>query len=314
MSIFTKIRQVAVVTRNTKQSVEKFADLLGTGIWQYFNFSPKNCKDMELYGKSAEYSMALAVCDIGNVQFEFCQPLDDRSLYAKFLREHGEGPQHIAYALDREYEEAIEYFKSKGMTVSSTGNWHGCCKFNYLTGAENFKHTPEFHKQDLVEVAKYLPDGEYPEKGLDFRGKPVLSAITRVGLVVRDLEATVGFYEKEFQMGPWERLEYNGKSVKNMKGYGQPADCRYLAASAVVGETAIKIIQPLDEKSIFAEFLKHYGEGFHHITYKADDFEWSRARFRDFGVKESHSGNVNGNDFVYFNSLHEFQHIIEIQP
>ena len=233
VSIFTKIRQVAVVTRNTRRSVEKFADLLGTGVWQYYNFGPKNCMDMELHGKSAEYSMALAVCDIGNVQFEFCQPLDDRSLYAKFLKERGEGPQHIAYALDREYEEAIEYFKSKGMTVNSTGNWHGCCKFNYLTGVENFKHTPEFHKQDLVEVAKYLPDGEYPEKGLDFRGKPVLEAITKVGLVVHDLEETVGFYENEFQIGPWERLEYNNQSVENMKEYGRPAEGSHLFAQGV---------------------------------------------------------------------------------
>jgi len=313
-SIFTKIRQVAIVTRNTRESVKRFADLLGVGPWSFYDFNPTNCKDMTISSKRVDYAMALAICDIGKIQFEFCQPLDNKSLYAKFLSSQGEGLQHIAYALDREYDDAVKYFKVKGITINQSGDWHGCCNFNYLDSFKQLKHTAEFHRQDLDEVAKYQPNGVYPAGDLDLRSKPILTDLIQVGLVVKNLDATIKTYTDEFNVGPWKIREYNNKNVKDMKIYGEPVDCSYRVATTKIGETEMELIQPNDKKSIFAEFsrLSFMGEGFHHLTYKVDNFEKTKARFRDIGVSIAQSGIIEGQEFIYYNSLNEFKHIIKI--
>lgn len=313
-SIFTKIRQVAIVTRNTRESVKNFADLLGIGPWSFYDFNPNSCKDMTIDGERVDYAMALAVCDIGNIQFEFCEPLDNKSLYAKFLIKQGEGLQHIAYVLDREYDEAVEYFKAKGITINQSGYWHGCCNYNYLDSFKQFKHTVEFHRQDLDEIAKYQPNGVYPPENLDLRSKPILTDLVRVGLVVKDLDATTKTYTDEFGIGPWSISEFNKDTVKDMKVYGETVNCSFKVATVKIGDTEMELIQPNDEKSIFAEFsrLSFMGEGFHHLAYKVDDFEKAKARFRDIGVTIAQSGNKDGQEFIYYNSLNEFKHIIEI--
>lgn len=312
-SIFTKIRQVAVVTRDTRESVKKFADLLGVGPWDFYDFNPSRCKDMMIDGERVDYAMALAVCDIGTVQFEFCEPLEEKSLYARHLRNFGGGPQHIAYALDREYDEAVKYFASKGMHINQTGNWHGICKFNYLSNAKKLKHTVEFHLQDLDELVKYNSDRIYPEKGLDLRIEPILTGITKVGLVVKDLDDTINAYETEFGVGPWDIMEYNDSSTEDMMVYGLQVNCSYKKAVVMIGDTTIELIQPLDEKSIFAERLRLFGEGFHHITYKTENWEMAKAKFRELGIAIAQSGAYKGEEFVYYNSMRDFSHIIEIQ-
>lgn len=313
-SIFTKIRQVAVVTRNTRESVKRFADLLGVGPWEFYDFNPTCCKDMTIGGKRVDYAMALAICDIGNVQFEFCEPLDNRSLYAKYLISHGGGLQHIAYALDREFDEAVEYFKTKGITINQSGDWHGCCNFNYLDSFKQLKHTTEFHRQDLDEIAKYKNYGVYPSSDLDFSGEPVLTGIIRVGIVVKDLDATLKTYKDEFNVGPWKIVDYNKDSVKGMKVFGESSNCSYKVATTKIGETEFELIQPVDNNSIFAEYsrLSPGGEGFHNLTYKVSDFEKAKARFRDIGVPIAQSGSIDGEEFIYYNSKNMFQHIIKI--
>ena len=312
-SIFKKIRQVAITNRNTRESVEKFADLLGVGPWSYYDFNPTNCKDMTVDGERVDYAMALAVCDIGEIQFEFCQPLDEKSLYARFLSDRGEGLQHIAYELDRGYEEAVEYFESKGMPINQSGYWHGCCNFNYLDSFDKLKHTAEFHRQDLDEVAKYKPNGVYPTENFNLKGEPILTDLVQVGLVVKDLDATVKTYADEFGVEPWNISEYNDKTTKDMKVYGESVNCSFMVATVKIGDTEMELIQPKDEKSIFAEFLRLYGEGFHHVTYKVGNYEKAKARFRDIGISIAQSGSKDGQEFIYYNSLNEFKHIMKIK-
>ena len=170
--VLKNIYQVAIVCRDTAAMVKKFADLLGIGPWQLVNFGPHCCKDMTLNGQRADYAMALAGWDTGAFEFEFCQPLDEKSLYAKQLQEYGEGLQHVAYAMDMDFDGAVDFFRKKGISVVQSGNWHGCCGYYYMDTQKLMKHTLEIHNQDLVEKAKYGPEGRYPELGMAFKVPP----------------------------------------------------------------------------------------------------------------------------------------------
>ena len=259
--------------------------------------------------------MALAVCDIGTIQFEFCEPLDDRSLYARHLIAQGEGLQHIAYELDRGFEEAVLYFEAKGISINQSGNWHGCCNFNYLDSFKQLKHAAEFHNQDLDEIAKYSNYGEYPARSLNLSGEPLLTDIVGVGIVVNDLEANA----PDLRRGIWcwsvgsDRIQQ--AYLTHMKVHGEAYEYSYRVATAEIGDTEMELIQPVDDNSIFAEYsrLNGMGEGFHSVEYKVSDYEKLKATLRDTGVPIAQIGRRDGEEIVYFNSRNAFQHVIKVR-
>jgi len=86
-----------VVVRDLDRSVRRYADGYGIGPWKMWRFDESH-KDMVVRDKPARFSLRIALCDIGTVNWELIQPLDDRTIYAEFLRQHGEGVQHVCYA------------------------------------------------------------------------------------------------------------------------------------------------------------------------------------------------------------------------
>jgi hypothetical protein len=52
---------------------------------------PRNVQDLRAYSQPVERSWRLAVAMVGQVQWELIEPLDDESVYARFLAEKGEG-------------------------------------------------------------------------------------------------------------------------------------------------------------------------------------------------------------------------------
>ena len=97
--IFTNVLQVAVIVRDLNAAVRRYADEYGIGPWRIYS-SHDRITEMTLRGQPAALAFRWAVCDIGTVNWELIEPLDDRSIFAEFLRDHGEGVQHIAFATD----------------------------------------------------------------------------------------------------------------------------------------------------------------------------------------------------------------------
>ena len=50
---------------------------------------------------------------VGHMQWELIQPLDDKSIFARFLAEKGEGVQHIAVAVTN-FDETLEAEAKRG--------------------------------------------------------------------------------------------------------------------------------------------------------------------------------------------------------
>jgi methylmalonyl-CoA/ethylmalonyl-CoA epimerase len=61
---------------------------------------------------------------IGRVQWELIEPLDDESVYARFLAEKGEGVHHIALA-PSSFDEAVAAQAEKGEELVLSGTFSG---------------------------------------------------------------------------------------------------------------------------------------------------------------------------------------------
>ena len=147
--VFNKVLQIAVVVKDLDASMKRYADQFGIGPWVVFTFNPDTVKDMIIRDEKVDYAMKLALADIGGVQWELIEPLDDKSIYAEFLTKHGEGLHHVAFGVEN-YDEAMTFFREGGMGVLQGGTWHGFT-YTYLdtqdklaTIAEIYNPPPDF--------------------------------------------------------------------------------------------------------------------------------------------------------------------------
>jgi hypothetical protein len=132
-SLFTNILQVGIVVKDLDEAVKRYWHQYGIGPWAIYDFNPKTVKEMILHGKPAEYSMHLAMTFVGNVEIELMEPKDDKSIYAEFLKEHGEGLHHLAVDTQG-YRQTVDFFEKKGWGYcrAAYGKHHGIAILTHL--------------------------------------------------------------------------------------------------------------------------------------------------------------------------------------
>ncbi|MBI5095206.1 MAG: SRPBCC domain-containing protein [Candidatus Hydrogenedentes bacterium] len=103
--------------------------------------------------------------------------------------------------------------------------------------------------------------------------KPVFTETMQIGIVVRDLDAAVRSYTDDYGIGPWEFYQFKPEDAKVWLEHGQPAKPSTRIAMAMVGKVQWELIEPLDDRSIFAQFLAATGGGVHHIAVASTNFD-----------------------------------------
>jgi methylmalonyl-CoA/ethylmalonyl-CoA epimerase len=141
--------------------------------------------------------------------------------------------------------------------------------------------------------------------------EPVFNETMQLGIVVRDLEATVRRYEDDYGIGPWRFDRIDLGAANDYHEYGEPVERSNRIAITMVGRVMWELIEPLDEDGIYARFLAEKGEGVHHVAVATPDFEetFAQAERKD-GVMISckHSGI----DIAYLDTLRDLGVILEV--
>lgn len=119
--IFTKTMQIGIVVRDLDATMRKYVDEYGIGPWKIYEF---NAKDLREYGQPVKRSWRLAVAMVGQLQWELIEPLDDESIYARFLAEKGGGAHHVAVAA-QSFDEMLATEAKRGIDVVLSGEFEG---------------------------------------------------------------------------------------------------------------------------------------------------------------------------------------------
>ena len=138
--------------------------------------------------------------------------------------------------------------------------------------------------------------------------EPLFTETKQIAIVVRDLEATMRTYVEEYGIGPWSIYEFNPDTVSEMV----PRDCAFRLALTMVGSVQWELIQPLDEKSIYAEHLAKHGEGLHHVAVGGTGYDETLAEARAKGRRVLQGGHYNGVTFAYLSTDEDLGVITEI--
>jgi hypothetical protein len=142
--------------------------------------------------------------------------------------------------------------------------------------------------------------------------EPMFTETLQIALVVRDLDATMRAYVHEYGIGPWEIYEFNPGTVAGMTRDGEPAECSYKLAVTMVGSVQWELIQPLDDRSMYAEFLNTKGEGLHHVAVGVRDYRETLDTLTAKGRRVLQGGLYKGASFSYLSTDEDLGVITEI--
>ncbi len=98
----------------------------------------------------------------------------------------------------------------------------------------------------------------------------MIKKIAHVGIATESIGVTADFYRLlGLEMDTMEVVEDQNVQVAMMK----------------VGDSAVELIEPLDESSPVARFINKRGEGIHHITFEVDDIQGMLEKLKQANIK-----------------------------
>ena len=100
-------------------------------------------------------------------------------------------------------------------------------------------------------------------------GNIQLTNLSHVGIVVKDAEATTKWLSTIWNIGTPEITDYEPK--KEELFVGEPFKVRIV--NIKFGAFPIELLQPLDNKSIWSQFITEKGEGIHHVALGVSNYE-----------------------------------------
>jgi methylmalonyl-CoA/ethylmalonyl-CoA epimerase len=103
-----------------------------------------------------------------------------------------------------------------------------------------------------------------------------LTRIDHVGLAVRDLDASVEFYEATFGLTVAARETNEAQGVREAMLYVADSDG---------GSSYVQLLEPLGPDSPVGKFLETRGEGVHHVGYGVVDVAAALEQLRADGVR-----------------------------
>ena len=280
MSIYGHVVQVGWVVKDLDRTVGYWEKL---GLRNIQRPGVREFPDVTYRGKKTPLSLQMAFGDIGGVQIEWIQPVHGSSVYNEFLKKHGDGVHHLAYALKdaQQLEAQIQYFKSQGVGVVQRGSWEGRKGqglFAYLdTAPQGGGLTIE-----LMYNPDAPPSGAAPASANEYP----FNKLVQYALVVRDVKKVGAFYQ---------RLGFGGMPVDHNISVdrvyrGQPGKFEMYLGWGRFGDVVFEWIQSIAGPSVYDEYLKAHGEGLHHLAFDVTDMDEAIKLLESRGAPVSQSG------------------------
>lgn len=142
--------------------------------------------------------------------------------------------------------------------------------------------------------------------------EPVFTETMQIGLVVRDLDATLRRYAEDFGIGPWTIFEVTPEIAPDLRHDGQPIKAATRSAVAMIGKVMWELTEPLNDEGPFARFLAEKGEGVHHIAVVTPNYHEVVAEHTKGGKTLPLSGSLTGIEVSYLPTDRDLGVIMEI--
>ena len=305
---FKGINQVCLVVKNTEEVVRNYWDILGIGPWEIYSWEAPLVYDYKYRGKPSWAKTKMALTQVGGVQLELMEHLDGFSIYQDFLREHGEGLNHMNFLVD-DVDATAEILAKEGFPSVQSGRWEPREK----NGAYNYVDIkplraiwePVYGRSIAAEPTRYPDTAEVSP------AKVKVKAIAQVGIVVKNLEEVIKNYWNILGIEPWDILELVPPALHHQTYHGKPSDFKIRVAFAPTGQVQLGLLQPVSGDNIYSDFIAKHGEGLHHLRFIVDDINETTKIMNNEGFSTLMSGRVSDGGFAYYDTGHALKCIWE---
>ncbi len=136
--------------------------------------------------------------------------------------------------------------------------------------------------------------------------------VCQIGLVVKDIEASVEAYSRVFGL-PKPNVIITDEPEKARAVYrGATTNAQAKLAFFNMGQVDIELIEPIGEPSTWQEALDEQGEGVHHIAFIIKDTKQVVAYLEAQGMPVIQQGHYTGGMYTYIDSAPALGVVLEL--
>lgn len=138
------LSHVGIAVKDAEKTIEFLSSIWNLGSPEVFDYRPK--PEEMFFGD--EFAVKLVFVKFGPVQLELLQPLDDKSIWAKFITEKGEGIHHVAFGVSN-YDEMVEKFDAQKHKLLVAASFEGCrwCYYDTTPGGIIIEFREEYARR-----------------------------------------------------------------------------------------------------------------------------------------------------------------------
>jgi methylmalonyl-CoA/ethylmalonyl-CoA epimerase len=140
----TNLSHVGIAVKNAEQTARWLSSVWNIGTPEVFDYYPK--KDELIAGEP--FGVRLVFIKFGPLTIELLEPLDDKSIWSKFIEEKGEGIHHIAFGVSH-YDEIVATMQTQGHPLLVAAVFEGCrwCYFDTSPGGTVIEFREEYARK-----------------------------------------------------------------------------------------------------------------------------------------------------------------------
>lgn len=105
---------------------------------------------------------------------------------------------------------------------------------------------------------------------------------SQIGVVVRDVEKASGFFSSLLGVGPFTIYEFVPEKHWYLE---EPSYVKLKMGKTMWGPLELELLQPLEGKSLHAEFLRTHGEGLQHLGINVRNYDEVFDRMKKEGFQ-----------------------------
>lgn len=138
--------------------------------------------------------------------------------------------------------------------------------------------------------------------------------ILQIGIVVADVNETIDGFRQLLNVDGWNISCVDTTTGKgsNFHKNGSPVETKAKIAWVNFGNIELELIEPQDQISLYAEFLKDHGPGIHHVMLGAKDYENCVGHMNGHNVPAMGGGELQDTKFQMFDTRELLGFICEI--
>lgn len=137
----SNLSHVGVAVKDAEATAKLLSSIWNIGQPEVFDYWPK--EDELIAGEP--FGVRLVFIKFGPLTIELLEPLDDKSIWSKFIAEKGEGIHHFALGVSN-YDEMVETLQAQGHPLLVAAVFEGCrwCYFDTSPGGTVIEFREEY--------------------------------------------------------------------------------------------------------------------------------------------------------------------------